>query len=47
MRMIKTVVILAIWALLMIGGGLWLVASDADTARKDEEWHEQYEDKDR
>lgn len=37
MRMIKTVVILAIWALLMIGGGLWLVASDADSARKDEE----------
>lgn len=45
MRMIKTVAVLAIWAALMIGGGLWLVASDADTARKDEEWHEQHEER--
>ena len=43
--MIKSWLILGLWAALMIADGLWLVASDADNVRKDEEWHEQHEER--
>ena len=43
--MLKSWLILGLWAALMIAAGLWLVATDAGDARRDEEQHERVEHK--
>ena len=45
MRMLKSWLILGLWAALMIAASLRRVATDADGSRRDEEQHERVEHK--